>query len=294
MAVQGANLEALTGDDTFRIPLSRCSLETAGRVIIARDQQSSLVIWSDDEGFLPALERAQRGVLSREVRRLRVAARRRKLVKWCAAAVVATGGVCGATVPTIRWAVGGGIPSVSERIGESAVERLALPTGIGDDTDGALAAIAEQLRPATAPSTRSFRLLLAGYSDVHSFGIPTKTVVVTAGLICSAKDAASVTAVVALELAHLENLDVSKRVAEAVDFNTAFSLLRGDTSALRARMLDFADPARCPGFPQQQQDAAEQRASAILAAAARVRPAAIQQNLDWPKVRAEACDLVGR
>jgi Zn-dependent protease with chaperone function len=295
VAVHGANLEALTGDDTFRIPLSRCSLESEGRKILARDQQSSLVIWSDDDGFLQTLERAQRGILKREVQRIRAAARRRRLLESCAAAVVAVGGVCAAAVPATRWAVAGGIPSIADRIGESAIERLALPTGVGGEADAALAIIAEQLRPATAPTTRSFRLLLADYSEAHSFGIPAGTIVVSAGLVCSAKDPESVAVVVARELAHLENHDVSKRVAEAVDFSVAFALVRGDLSALRARMLDFADRERCPGFPQEQQTAAEQRARAILTATAAVRLAGgIQRDFDWSKVRAEACELIGR
>jgi predicted Zn-dependent protease len=144
--------------------------------------------------------------------------------------------------------------------------------------------------------------MLAGYSEAHSFGIPAGTVVVTAGLVCSAKDPEFVTAVVGRELAHLENHDVSKRVAEAVDFRTAFELVRGDTSTLRARMLDFTDPARFPGFPEAQEAAAEQRAKAILAATATPHDAnqdkdgvaGVQNGLDWSKVRAQACELIGR
>ena len=302
VAIQGANLEALTGDEAFRIPLSRCSLGSDGQKILVRDQQSSLVIWSDDDRFLQALERVQRGNLTRQVQSFRATARRRKLLKWCGSAVVAVGAACAAAVPLTRWAIGGGIPRIADRIGESAIERLAFPAGIAPDADSALAAIAEQLRPATAPSTRSFRLVLAGYSDVHSFGLPGSTVVVTAGLVCAAKDPESVTAVVARELAHLENHDLSKRIAGAVDWRTTFDLARGDMSMLRARMLDFADPGRYPGFPPEQQTAAEQRASVILAAIAAPRGAAqykghaagIQSGVEWSKVRAEACDLIGR
>jgi hypothetical protein len=292
VAVHGANIEALTGDETFRIPLSRCALESEGRKVLARDQQSSLVIWSDDGGFLRALERARRGTLSREVRRIRAAARRRSMLKSFGLAVVVGGAGCAAAVPAVRWAIGGGVPSISDRIGESAIEHLALPD-IGGNADAAFAVIADQLRPGTAPSTRSFRLLLAGYSDAHSFGLPARTVVVTAGLVCSAKDSESVAAVIARELAHLEHRDVSKRVAESVDWRAVLSLARGDTSTLRARMLDFADPARHPGFPEDRKTAAEQRAKVILTATAAVRLAGIQRDYDWSKVRAEACELIG-
>jgi hypothetical protein len=302
VAIQGANLEALTGDGAFLIPLARCSLDADGQKIIVRDQRTSLAIWSDDDRFLRALEQAERGILSRRVHSLRATARRRRLLKWCGAAVFATGAICAAAVPLTRWAIGGGIPSLADRIGESALERLAFPAGIAPDTDGALATIAEQLRPATAASTRSFHLLLAGYSEVHSFDIPASTIVVTAGLLCAAKDPESVTAVVARELAHLENHDVSKRVAGAVDWHTPIDLVRGDMSTLRARMLDFADPGRYPGFPPEQETAAEQRASVILAAIAAPRDAArvkdeaagTPRGLDWSKVRAEACELAGR
>jgi hypothetical protein len=302
VAVQGADLEALTGDDTFRIPLARCSLGSEGRRILVRDQQSSLVIWSDDEHFLRALERAEGGTLTRRVQSLRAAARRRTVLNWCGSMVIAAGALCAAAVPVTRWAVAGGIPSVAARIGESAIERLALQSGVTPAVDGALAVIEEKLRPATLPSIRSFRLLVAGYSDVHSFGLPPGTVVVTAGLVCAARDSGTVKAVVARELAHLENKDVSKRVAGAVDWRTALELVRGDTSTLRAHMLDFADPARYPGFPPEQRTAAEQRATVILAAVAAPSDAdrdegradGSQADLDWSKARAEACELIGR
>jgi hypothetical protein len=302
VAVQGADLEALTGDDTFRIPLARCSLGSEGRRILVRDQQSSLVIWSDDDHFLRALERAEGGTLTRRVQSLRAAARRRTLLRWCGSAVVLAGAVCAAAVPFTRWAIVGGVPSIAARIGESAIETLALPAGIAPEVDGALTVIADQLRPMTLPSTRSFRLLLAGYSDVHSFGLPPGTVVVTAGLVCAAEAPGVVMATVARELAHLENHDLCKRVAGAVDWHTALDLVRGDTSTMRARMLDFADLSRFPGFPPEQQAAAEQRASAMLAAVAAPRHAnsdkdgadGIPGDLDWSKVHTEACELIGR
>lgn len=290
VAIQGAILEALTGNGTFSIPLSRCSLKSDGRKLLVRDQQDHLVIWSEDEGFWRALEGAQGGVLARQVHRLQATARWRNLFRWCGVAVVAAVAVSAAIVPVARWAVAGGMPKIADRIGESAIEHLDLQDGIAPEVEGALATIAEQVRPTVAPPVRSFRVLLAGYSEAHSFAFPPSTVVVTAGLVCDAKDSASVTAVVASELAHLETRDVSVRVAEAVDFRSALALARGDTSALRERMLDFANRGQNSGFTPEQQTAAERRATAILAAAA-TAPAA--KGPDWSKVRAEACELVG-
>jgi len=122
---------------------------------------------------------------------------------------------------------------------------------------------------------------------------------------------------VARELAHLESQDTMHRVAETVDYHTALDIAHGDVSVLRARMLDFADPKRCPGFTPEQKAAADQRATAMLTHAglapsdvqdlARDTPAAVRrsgreeagrmlgiQGLDWSKVRAEACELIGR
>ena len=302
MAIHGANLEALTGDETFRIPLVQCSLEAEGRRILVREQAGELVIWSDDKGFLRALERAPRGVLGRQVRAFQAAARRRRLVAWFgSASIVALSGYV-AAVPVTRWVIDHGTPSLMDRIGEAAIEGLSLPAGLAPNVDGALGSIAEQMRPAVAPSARSFRLLLAGYSDAHSFDVPPGTVIVTAGLVCDAKDPDFVTAAVARELAHLESHDVGNRVAETVEFHTVLELARGDTSPLRARMLDFADPARYPGFTPEQRTAAERRATAILTAIAaprdavekKDRPEDPRRTVDWAKVRAEACELVGR
>lgn len=306
VALQGASLHALTGNETFRIPLSRCSLERAGRRTIVRDGQGSLAIWSEDEGFLDALERAQHGTLRDQVRRLQRTARRRRLVKrWGLALLVVAAGRA-ASVPVARWAIRGGVPSVGDRMGESALERLALPSGLAPAVEQELGVIAERLRPATAPSIRSFRVLFADYAQQHSFGLPPSTVIVTAGLVCGADGPDPVMEAVARELAHLEGGDARQRVAEAVDWQTVLDLARGDTSKPNARMLDFADPRRSPGFTPEQETAADERASRMLKRAG-VAPAAGPKLAstrvssldpaapsDWSKVRAEACGLIGR
>jgi hypothetical protein len=301
VAVQGANVEALTGDETFRVALSSCLLESEGRKIVVRDQRSPLVIWSDDDGFLRALERAQRGILKSQVRRIEAAARRWRFLKWCGVAAVVAAAVCVAAAPITRWAVGGGVPSIANRIGESALERLALADEVAPEVDRALLTIAELVRPATAPSTRSFRLLLAEFTEKHIFAFPPSTVIVTAGLICAASGPDVVMERVAEELAHLERRDVSSRLAEAAGWHTAVDLARGDTTALRARLLEFADPTRYPGYTLEQQTAAKVRAGVMLASAtARAiadqgssHAAGIEWGLDWSKVRGEACGLIG-
>lgn len=336
VAIQGTNLLALTAGETFRIPLSRCSLSRQGRRIVARDEQGSLTIWSDDETFLEALGRAQRGTLQEQVEDIRRAARRRTLLGWLSLAVMVAGILGAANVPLTRWAVRGGVPMIANRAGESALERLALPAGIAPVVESELGAMAERLRPTAPASIRSFRLLLADYAQVHSFGVPPSTVIVTSGLVCAAEGPDPVTAAVARELAHLEGGDVRHQVADTVDWSTAVDLVRGDLTKLRAHMLDFADPKRSPGFTPEQESAADERASTMLAragispnagkelaalsarpqrsppaptavatATARrapgaTRPAASDEvpvlpgAVDWSKVRAEACDLIGR
>jgi hypothetical protein len=324
VAIHGADLEALTGDETFRIPIARCSLARAGQKILVRDEQGSIVIWSDDddEGFLDALERAQRGTLKDQVARLRGAKRRRRVLKWSGRALIAAVAVFAASVPFTRWAVRGGAPSIADRVGQSALKQLDLPSGEAPTVEQQLAVIAEQLRPACSPSTRSFRVLLADYADVRSFSMPPDAVIVTSGLVCAADDPNLVTAAVARELAHLENRDVSHCVAEAVDWHTPLDLVLGDDTKLRERMLDFADPKRSPGFTPEQETAASERAIAMLTRVgvpvaagqdpaslmARLKqlPLAAAENdppehtagkggtLDWAKVRAEACSLIGR
>jgi hypothetical protein len=322
VAIHGSNVEALTGDETFRIPIARCSLARDRQKILVRDEQGSLVIWSDDEEFLDALERAQRGTLKDQVRRIRDADRRRRVLKLFGRVLVAAAAIFAASVPVTRWAVGGGVPTIADRIGESALIHLDLPSRVAPTVERRLAVIAEQLRPASSLSTRSFRVLLADYTDVHSFSMPPDVVIVTSGLVCGADDPDLVTEAVALELAHLENHDVSLRVAETVDWHTPIDLVLGDVTKLRERMLDFADPKRFPGFTPAQETAANERALAMVkrvgvplasgqdlaALTARLkqlhldaeenvqpRPTAGKDDtLDWSKVRAEACDVIGR
>ncbi len=325
VAVQGSNLEALTSDKTFRIPLARCALKREGEKVVMSDGEGSLVIWSDDEAFLPALEKAQRGTLGDQVRTLQGAARRRRRFKRLALALLALGLLLAASAPATRWAVRGGVPSITTWVGDSTLERLSLPSGIAPATEAQLDKIAGRLRPITGPSTRDFRVLLADYGDVHAFSVPPATVVVTAGLICESDGPDVVTAAVARELAHLENGDLSDRLGEVVTSFTAAELLVGHLDNLTAHALDYADPKRSPGFTSDQESAARDRAQVLLAQVNRpptpsedlgaltaqlkrlaeqgkddatlVKLGALEQGAavdEWSAVVTEACELIGR
>ena len=177
-----------------------------------------------------------------------------------ALALIAAAALFASSIPVSRWAVRGGVPAIADGIGESALEHLDLPSGVAPAVERRLAFVAAQLRPESSLPARSFRVLLSGYADVHSFSIPPDVIVVTTGLVCGAEDPYLVTEAVAIELAHLENRDVHQRVAETVDWHTPIDLMLGDVGALRERMLDFADPKRSPGFTPAQESAARERA----------------------------------
>lgn len=315
-------MEALTGEETFRIPVARSSLAREGTRIVVRDEEGSLVIWSDDDAFLDVLERAQRGTLKEQVGRLRSAQRRRRGLRLAGKGLIALAVFYVASVLFLHWAVRGGIPAMGDSIGESALQHLGLPPGVAPGVEQQLTAIADQIRPASSPSTRSFRVLLAGYAEAHSFSLPPDVVVVTAGLVCSADDADLVRVAVARELSHLESRHMHQQAADAVDWRTPMFLVLGDFSAPRDRMLDFADPERSGGFTPAQEAAADQRATAILKLAGvalapgqdlagltarlkQLHPDAAENNQPpppaggedaqaWAKVRAEACGVIGR
>jgi hypothetical protein len=330
VAVQGTNLHALTGsNEVFRIPLARCTVKRIGRRIRVRDEQTSLVIWSDDDEFLDALAQTPHGTLRAEVHRIQRAARRLRLLKRSVYALMMIG-VLGATiVPITRWAVGGGVLSVGDRIGESALESLALPSGIAPNVERELDVMGERLRPLSSSSLPAFRVLLAGYTPAHCFSLPPNTVVVTAGLVCAANRSEVVAAAIAREVAHLENRHVRLRLAEVVDWNMTLNLVYGDTSKLRARLLDYAHHEHSPGFTADQDETAQTRASEMLRSIG-VEPSNIWDELaeaqligvgadapkaipkevhspptnqngntatcakivDWPNVRKEACELI--
>lgn len=322
MAVQGSAVEALTGDETFRIPIARASLAREGEKILIRDAGGSLAIWCDDDGILEVLERAQRGTLKDQVARLRAGQRRRRALRTAAKSLVVAAALFAASIPLLRWAVRGGVPVLADKVGETALEHLDLPAGVAPTVEGRLAVIESQLRPVSTLSTRSLRVLLADYADIHSFCLPPNVVVVTAGLVCGAEEAEIVTEAVARELAHLENRDVHQQVAEAVDWHAPLNLAVWDLTRLRDHMLDFADPKRSPGFTPEQEIAADERALDLMkragvpltagqdlkaladklkqlregnAVATPQKPApAGEDALDWAKVRAEACAVIGR
>jgi hypothetical protein len=84
-------------------------------------------------------------------------------------ALIAAVVIFAVSIPITRWAVRGGVPTIADRLGQSALKQLDLPSGVAPAVEKQLDVIADQLRPACAPSTRSFRLLLAHYADVRSF-----------------------------------------------------------------------------------------------------------------------------
>lgn len=319
VAVVGSNVEALTGKETFRIPLERCVLATDGPKIIVRNDDGSMAIASDDEAFLDGLERAQRGLLRGPVRRIRNARRRRRAIALGSKGMIAAVVLYAACVPITRWALGGGIPTMVDHIGESALDQLGLHMELTPAVEKQLNDIAKQLQPASSLSDRSLRVLLAGYTDAHTFNLPPDVVVVTSGLVCRADDVNLVTAAVALELAHLEGRDVRQALVSTVDWSMPMTLLSGTDTKLRERMLDFADRRRSPGYTQEQEEAAETRAVAILrqviapptsdkdaaALVARVKqlqadveyvPPQIEKGADdvpdWSDARIEACNLI--
>jgi hypothetical protein len=319
VAVVGSNVEALTGNETFRIALERCAIVCEGSKIVVRNEEGSMAITSDDEALLDALERAQRGILRGHVRRIRSAQRRRRALAYSGQALLVAIVLYAAFVPMTRWAVGGGMPTMVDQIGESALNQLGLHAELTPTVEKQLNDVAKQLQPASALSGRSLRVLLAGYTDAHTFHLPPDVVIVTSGLVCRADDVNLVVAAVALELAHLEVRDVRPSLVLAVDWSTPIKLLSGNDTQLRERMLDFADRRRSPGYTKEQEEAAEMRTLAILKqvitppesekdlAALMTRVKQLQNSTEnaqppidksndhvpnWSDVRVEACNLI--
>lgn len=323
VALVGSNVEGLTGDETFRIPLTRCEVSSEGERIVVRDLEGTMSIWSDEANFLDALERTRSDALKVQVERVRARHIRRRLVAWTGKTLVSTTLLCGACILLTRWAVGGGVHAITDHIGQSALQELHLPAEQAPVVQRRLTAIAEQLQPVASLGKHKLQILLADYDDAHTFHLPPNTVIVTSTLVCNAEEANLVIAAVAVELAHLEARDLSIQTNALVDWQTSWDVLSGDTSKLRDYMLDFADSRRTPGYSPDRVTAANERAVSILKQA--VAPLETGQDLaalvtraktipskregagpllpegttdealqQWAAVRAEACDIVGR
>lgn len=264
VAVVGSNVEALTGNETFLIPLERCVIVCEGSKIVVRNDENSMAVACDDDAFLDALERAQKGLLRGHVQRIRRARRTRRALALGGKGLIAAIVLYAASVPMTRWALGGGVPTMVDQIGESALAQLGLHAELTPTVEKQFNDIAKQLQPASSLSGRSLRILLAGYTDAHTFHLPPDAIIVTSGLICRADDVNLVVTAVALELAHLEVRDLGPPLVSVVDWSTPIKLFLGNDTQLRERMLDFADRRRSPGYTKEQEEAAEARALAIL------------------------------
>lgn len=323
VALVGSNVEALTGEETFRIPLTRCEVSSEKERIVVRDLEGTMFIWSDEAHFLDALERTRSNALKVQVERVRSSRFRRRAIAWTGKTLVGTTLLCAVIVLSTRWAVGGGVHAITDHIGQSALQELHLPLGQAPLVERRLDEIAEQLQPVASLGKQKLRVLLADYDDAHAFHFPPNTVVVTSTLVCNAEETNLVTAAVALELAHLEARDLSVQTNELVDWQTSVDFLSGNTSKLSNYMLDFADSRRTPGYAPERELAAKERAVSLLKqvvapldagqdiaalleraktipskreGASPLLPEDIQNETlqEWAKVRAEACDIVGR
>lgn len=265
IAIVGAHLEALTGSETFRVPLERCEIFTEGLKIVVRHEDGSLTMATEDAEFLDALEKARQGKLRGQVRRIRKARwRRRALAHGLKGLLIVIVLYFAVGVPIVRWAVAGGVPVLVDQIGESALVQLGLHRDLAPTVEKQLNDIAKQLQPASALSGHTLRVMLAGYTDARTFNLPPDLVVVTSGLVCGAEDLRVVAAAIALELAHLEMRSVRPALVSAVDWFTPIHLLWGSDTKLRERMLDYADSRRTPGYTKEQEEAAEARALVLL------------------------------
>lgn len=266
VALVGSNVEALTGKETFRIPLTRCEMLSEGARVVLRDLDGSLTIWSDDAPFLDALERTRYDALRHQAGRIRTSRRRRRILTICVRVLVAVAVILVINVPLTRWAVGGGVPPLSNHIGQSVLQQLHLESVQAPMTDQRLAAMAKPLQPAASLGKHALRILLAPYNDVHTFHMPPNAVIVTSELLCRADDPDVVAAAVALELAHLEAGDMIAQMSATVDAWTSLTLLSGDTTQQCDYLLNFVDSRRTPGYTSAQKEAANKRAMAILGA----------------------------
>lgn len=323
IALVGSSVEALTGDETFRIPLTRCEVASEGQRIVVRDLEGTMSIWSDEDQFLDRLGRTRSDALTVQVERIRSARFRRRAITWSAKALVAAIIIGVIAIPLSRWAVGGGVQSITDQIGQSALQELHLPAGQAPVVERRLTAMAEQLQPAAALGKHNLRVLLADYDDAHTFHLPPDVVVVTSTLVCNAEESNLVIAAIALELAHLEARDLNAQANELVDWRTSLDVLSGNTTKLRDYMLDFADSRRSPGYAPDREAVAKERATTIMKevvvplesrqdiAALLERAKAIPSKREgagplqpegtenealrqWAEIRAEACDIVGR
>lgn len=323
VALVGSSVEALTGDETFRIPLTRCEVASQGPKIVVRDLEHTMVIWSDEDQFLDALERTRSNALKVQVERVRSRRFRRQLLRRGGKAIFTVVAIAAMVLSLTRWAVGGGIMAITDHIGQSAFHELHLPVGETPVVERHLDSIASQLKPVSSLGKHDFRVWLADYGDVHIFHLPPNNIVVPATLVCNVDDRNLVIAAVALELAHLEARDVNVQTQQLVDWQTSLDVLLGDTKKLRDFMLDYADSKRTPGYTKAQESAAQERATNILEQIGlpfeagqdvatllarldeipnkrkdgeRLQPKSVNDEAwkQWLEVQAKACEVVGK
>ncbi len=270
-------IATLEDGSTIQIPWKgmRLQREHDGGFVYCIAKDGALRAFSDDEGFLRAVEAAGGNDLGDAIARLEgqnTASPLRHKLSCLAVAVL-----CGFAVFSIprlfRGAVDGAVDalpySVDEAIGEAAFESMDM--GGEEVTDEAVrsvvAAIIARLEPHTNFPEATFQFKVIESDTVNAFALPGGYLAVFTGLLTQASSPEEVAGVIAHEMAHVTQRHSLRRIAHSVGLWASISLLFGNADVLSSIARDLFTLAGVNSYSQENETEADLEGVRMMIAA---------------------------
>ena len=259
----------------YRWPYGDLEVEvggSSGHMVFCRVGGSGPTAFSDQRGFLEALERAAGGLLEGRIATARAAVRKRKRSSQLTAltllgllALAAVGLFFGLSLAAV-WAVDSLPISVDQQLGEVSAPLI---NEFGDETlDPILVepvrAIVALLEPEAVLKGFEYDVHVVQSDQVNAFALPGGTVVVLTGLLAEAESPEEVAGVLAHEIAHVTLRHGLKRIARSAGGVVVFKLFLGNVDGLLGVAASMANQATLLGHSRGQESEADLEGARML------------------------------
>ena len=274
----GAVLALTSEGRAFTFPFGDCAVElggASGKMVFVRGGADGATAFTEERGFLEALEQASGGVLAQTVEAARDTARQKSRRNLRAGLVLA--GIFAALLAALFVGVGwiaraavDRLPiSVDESLGEAAQGIVTAEGEVVDDPvlTGAIQAIVAALEPHAAVEGFTYDVHVVRSDVVNAFALPGGTIVVFTGLIEKATTPEQVAGVLAHEIAHVTLRHGLRRVARQAGVFLGLRIALGDAEGVVAIAASLADQATMLGHSRDQEREADAEGVRMLHAA---------------------------
>jgi predicted Zn-dependent protease len=269
LRVKPAGLSAELADGSrFQLAWTGLSIRrggASGHVVFCRPPAGAPLLFTEEEGFLRAIESAGANDVADEIARLsgeRVAGRRMHAILLVLAFAFMAGAIW--SIPHLfRWTVESSVAampsSVDREIGQAVWQALdeSEPQIDDEEVTRSLETLLHRLVPSGSILDQPIELRVVRNDEPNAFALPGGFLTVYTGLVREAGSPEQVAAVLAHELAHVELRHGLARIAHQIGMLAAVRSLFGDSDGFVGIARDLFQLATVNDYSREQERAAD-------------------------------------